>query len=183
MRRLVSENNKFELQENIHKEGSALRKSGIFYLSFLQPSVYCDHGKHANYSFSYGTMNEKAFVSILHERGGTNTSSFGFDVNLFSSDDEYTSEAELPNEQTPAMDLDVDIEVRCPPELAPLQYLDQINVPSFEERTNGPRSCGTRCAARTCQEEEFLLKVTWRGPSTFEYVIKSSDFCGQRRGV
>jgi hypothetical protein len=135
--------------------------------------------EHVNHFFNYETNNEQAFSSMLRERECTNINSFGFNMDLFFSDHEYTSETKLPNEETPAMYLDVNIEVQCPPELAPLQYLDQIHVPSCDVRTNGSRSPDTSCAARTGHEEEFLLKMTWRGPSTFEYVIKSSDFDGR----
>jgi hypothetical protein len=162
LRRLIAEHNDYVLEEKHQERELELLKECELPSLFTEPMAFTIHEKYAGRSFQYGTINKTLFNLIFREKGKT----------------------DQPNEEFLNMALDIDIEVQCSPELAPYEYAKRIDMRSLELCSNGTAAAEVQHTTGTDNEEEFVLKMTISGPtsfkktspSKFEWMIKSNDF-------
>jgi hypothetical protein len=162
LRRLIAEHNDYVLGEKHQEHKLGLLKAGEFPSSFVEPVAFTAREKYAGRSFQYGIVNKTALSSMFHGKGKPD-----------QRNDEFLNRA-----------LDIDIEVQCSPELAPYEYAKRIEMRSLELCSNGTQAAEVQHTTGTDSEEEFVLKMTISGPtsfkktppSKFELMIKSSDF-------
>jgi hypothetical protein len=101
-------------------------------------------------------------------------------------DEDNTSTGIVPGQGPPCTDLQIEIKVNCPLDLALIEYVENIEVPDFEFRYSCMNNSPDSLFTRRDHEPEFILKMhihcptpsAKRLPSSFEYVIRSSDFNG-----
>lgn len=127
----------------------------------------------------YGNMNKAAFRSMLHAEANHN---YEFsDADSLPSDDESGVESGL---NSPNMDLQFDVEVQCPLDLAPLQYLENFESPDFEYRYSRVMKSADPLLSARDSESEFFLYMTVHCPASFTsglpslfgWLIRSCDF-------
>jgi hypothetical protein len=95
------------------------------------------------------------------------------------------SESLVPVREPPPIDVNIDIEVQCPLEIAPIQYLENVLVPNFDFRFNRmKKSQDSLLSSRRDHKPELVLKTGKHSPVSFknrsdsilQYVIRSTDF-------
>jgi len=90
----------------------------------------------------------------------------------------------MPNLDSSNMDLQFDIEVQCPLELAPIEYIEKFVSPDLESRYSHLMKSVDSRLSTTNYECKFFLQMNVqcptsyrsRLPSSFQWLIKSNDF-------
>lgn len=194
LRRLITRNNEISLEQKHYERELILPKADISTMTRLKAFTYRGHGEHAGRGFYYGTMNQPAF-NFKFRRNNSWTSNdivdyYYYDDDEVDDDDDDDDDdlyADLESCQELSLtDLSIDIEVYCPIELAPIEYIENIDVPNFEFRYNCmKKSPSSNLSIRRNEEPEFVLTMVINCPessenlvpSTFRYEIKSGDVC------
>jgi len=120
-------------------------------------------------------MDESAFHSKLHAE---------VNQNIDRNSDDFDSNYSPSNRDSPNMDLQFDVEVQCPLDLAPLQYLENFESPDFEYRYSRVMKSADPLLSARDSESEFFLYMTVHCPASFTsglpslfgWLIRSCDF-------
>lgn len=183
LRRLITINNEFVMDQT-HYELELLHQDTAEPVPKRPvPAVYSGCEELSGQLFWYGSMNESAFDKLWAQQSEIDHQ-IPTDSNL---NDSVFSDADpqlLPQIiEPPPLDLHIDIEIKCPIELAPIEYLENSPLNNFEslwnrivEPIDSAQSQGRRSA--------FFFKMVMLGPDLFQSIlpspvqfeIKSSDF-------
>jgi hypothetical protein len=138
--------------------------------------TYTGYGKSAGFFFYYGNMNESAFHAKFLAKDKQNN----------GIPDELDLDSLPPDEDVPNMDLQFDVEVHCPLELAPLEYLEKYHSPDVELRYSRMMKLSETLLSTKSGDHgsRFFLQMNIYCPTSFKnrlpylfhWVIKSSDF-------
>lgn len=167
LRRLVATTNENFLKRVQHERKLLLQKRATSVPKALMESTYCGYGEFVGRFYGYGNMNESAFYSRFKAEVIQNMDRISDDFYLdsLSSDDGDI----LPNQDSPNMDLQLEIELHCPLELAPVVYLENYESPDIESRY------GRMINSRTSDHEaEFFLQINIHCPTSFRNRFPSS---------
>ncbi|PNF41451.1 hypothetical protein B7P43_G13392 [Cryptotermes secundus] len=165
LRQLITVNNDFVMKQNLYKLERMFQDKA----ELVWPSSYTGFHKIAGQLILCGSMYLPTFVE--HRRR------------------QYADKDTLPLhkfiEQAP-LDLHIDIEMKCPKELAPIVYLETYNLNNIESLCNHMDP-----ALLQGSQSTFFFKMDMCGTDKSEYAvpfavkfeIKSSDFSAQKRGL
>ncbi|PSN31131.1 hypothetical protein C0J52_23114 [Blattella germanica] len=145
LRRLIASNNDLVL-EQLHHERRTLVQQPAFPGNLL-PSTYSGYGGYGGFFFYYGNMNDSAYEEKFGSR-------------RLSSDDDSDNQSSKP--ESPCLDLDFYVDIECPLELAPIDYLDKYHKPDLECRYN------SMIRSMRDSEHTFQLKLSIYCPASFE---------------
>ncbi|XP_017892002.1 uncharacterized protein LOC108632128 [Ceratina calcarata] len=141
LRRLVGSVNE-HFFENLHYE-----KNLLFQIPLTDPlrpppaSTYSGYGEYGGKFFYYGNMNKYAYESKF--------------THAAVSTMDLTVETEEQVHKAPTLDLVIDIELKCTPELAPLEVRSILRSDEFEARE-----------MKTCKYQQLFLRMNVTCPAS-----------------
>lgn len=175
LRRLVANNNESLLKQVHHKRQVLLQTSAISVTKAPMESIYCGHGEFVGPFCCYGNISE-----FICSKG---QAEFSHNMDRIPDDfylDSLTSDDgdNVPNRCSPNMDLQLEIELQCPMELAPIKYLEKCEPLDFEYRYSSMTKSATKG-----HETEFFSQInihcptssTTRTPSSFQWLVTSTN--------